>query len=171
MDLEKKAKLYERALEDYLDVSVYAAYLQHVATTVKDQDRVREIYDRALQRCALHFTKNALIWATVIDFEQRVLDRMSESDEVDEEEETKQRNGNQTVRPFGTTLSDEGIGTDGIGPVTAHDHEEEEQFGTTLAAETMRLTDATAGGDDGATAIAAAPNGGSDIGAQGSIFD
>ena len=46
----------------------------------------------ALRRCALHFTKNALIWATVIDFEQRVLDRMSESGEVDEEEETKQEN-------------------------------------------------------------------------------
>ena len=90
MDSEKKAKLYERALEDYLDVSVYAAYLQHVLKTVKDHDRVREIYDKALRRCALHFTKNALIWATVIDFEQRVLDRMSESDEVDDDEETKQ---------------------------------------------------------------------------------
>ena len=45
VDLKKKEKLYERALEDYLDVSVYAAYLQHVLKTVKDHDRVREIYD------------------------------------------------------------------------------------------------------------------------------
>ena len=89
----RKMNLYERALEDYLNVPVYAAYLQHAMATLDNVERIREIYNKALQRCALHFTKNALIWAIVIDYEQRILDRMSEyEDEENEGEETDQEN-------------------------------------------------------------------------------
>ncbi len=84
-----RTKLYERALDDYLDVNLYTSYLQHVFRCTNDLNESRQVYNKALQRCALHFTKNALIWAIVIDFEQRLLDRLGEEDE-DEEEEVRQ---------------------------------------------------------------------------------
>mmetsp|Transcript_11069 Transcript_11069/g.40539 ORF Transcript_11069/g.40539 Transcript_11069/m.40539 type:complete len:890 (+) Transcript_11069:75-2744(+) len=76
--------LFERAVEEYASVDVWAAYLVHVQETdqgVQDGneaalERVRSIYERAITKIGLHTTEAARVWEAYAGFEVAVLESM-----------------------------------------------------------------------------------------------
>ncbi|KAL8141439.1 hypothetical protein V2J09_007460, partial [Rumex salicifolius] len=81
-------QLFERAVYDYLSVSVWCEYLNFVqehdpsisGCTVDGLSKARALFERALTAAGLHFSEGSKIWSAYREFEQAVLLTIEDSD-------------------------------------------------------------------------------------------
>ncbi|KYQ59503.1 Squamous cell carcinoma antigen recognized by T-cells 3 [Trachymyrmex zeteki] len=63
-------KLCERAIQDYVSVEVWLEYLQFsIGYIGKDEEKVRQLFERALTVVGMHVTKGAIIWEAYREYE------------------------------------------------------------------------------------------------------
>ncbi|EGI60759.1 PREDICTED: squamous cell carcinoma antigen recognized by T-cells 3-like [Acromyrmex echinatior] len=63
-------KLCERAVQDYVSVEVWLEYLQFsIGYIGKDEEKVRQLFERALAVVGMHVTKGAIIWEAYREYE------------------------------------------------------------------------------------------------------
>lgn len=81
-------KLYERAVSDYLSVSLwydYMNFIQKYDSSVRERSptgisKARDLFERALIACGLHVAEGSKLWEAYRSFEEAVLNSMDTTD-------------------------------------------------------------------------------------------
>ncbi|XP_076344868.1 spliceosome associated factor 3, U4/U6 recycling protein-like isoform X2 [Tachypleus tridentatus] len=91
---ESVAKLFERAVRDYLSVPLWLEYAQFSigGMGVKDGlENVRSVFERAITAVGLHVTQGAMIWEAYREFENAILGTMQPGLDSETQNKTKQQ--------------------------------------------------------------------------------
>lgn len=78
--------LYERAVRDYMSVSIWLDYGRFLTLNMKlneDYENIRAVFERALIAVGIHVTHGSLIWHAYRDFEKVILCSLQASSEKD----------------------------------------------------------------------------------------
>mgnify|MGYP001033361197 FL=1 len=70
-------QLFERALNDYLSVSIWLEYIQYripFCSSENSIDELRNLFERALSSCGVHLTDGSRLWTPFIEAENAILD-------------------------------------------------------------------------------------------------
>ncbi|KYM98312.1 PREDICTED: squamous cell carcinoma antigen recognized by T-cells 3-like [Cyphomyrmex costatus] len=83
-------KLCERAIQDYLSVEVWLEYLQFsIGYMGKDEEKVRQLFERALVVVGTHVTKGAIIWEAYREYENIIFASLLSLDDDTEKRKKK----------------------------------------------------------------------------------
>ncbi|KAE9595134.1 putative RNA recognition motif domain, LSM-interacting domain, tetratricopeptide-like helical [Lupinus albus] len=81
-DFSAVINLYERALFDYLSVSLWCDYINFVQEfdSIPGTSKVRDLFETALAAAGLHISQGSLLWESYRLYEQAILLTIDESD-------------------------------------------------------------------------------------------